>query len=202
MFDSLPLVYSLQEHQRGDAFREDLRRKVENEETAGNNFRVHRGLLCYFYKRARRRRRVVPSSLRQMILRYFHDADFAGHLGARKTFCKIASNSWCPDMRAEVFDYVLKCELCQRAKPALDARVGLHSAQPSSQPMQKLFVDFVGPPVRSRRGNIAILVVVDAFSKFVSFYPVRRITSRVVLDCLEKGFFPRLARLSTFYGQR
>jgi hypothetical protein len=79
-----------------------------------------------------------------------------------------------------------KCELCQRAKTA---SVGLHSAKPSYQPMEKS-VDFVGPLVRSKWGNITILVVVDAFSKFVSFYPVRKITSRVVSDCLERGFFP------------
>ena len=93
-------------------------------------------------------------------------------------------------MRQEVFDYVLKCDLCQRAKPAQNTRVGLHSAEPSRYSMEKLFIDFVGPLVRSKRGNIAILVVVDGFSKFVTFFPVRKITSHVVLDSLERSFFP------------
>jgi hypothetical protein len=127
--------------------------------------------------------------LRCMVVRYFHDGIFAGHLGTRKTLGKISSNCWWPSMRNEVFNYVHKCELCQRMKPVQNARVGLHSAEPSSYPMEKLFVDFVGPLVRSKRGNIAILVVVDAFSKFVVFYPVRKITSRAVLECLERGFF-------------
>jgi hypothetical protein len=83
-------------------------------------------------------------------------------------------------MRKDVFDYVRKCELCQRAKPAQNAHVGLHSANPCSEPMKKLFIDFVGPVVRSKLGNIAILVVVNAFSKFVFLYPVRRITSQVI----------------------
>jgi len=125
-----------------------------------------------------------------MVLRYFHDGVFAGHLGARKTLDKVASNFWWPGMRKEVFRYVRGCELCQRAKPAQNTHVGLHSAEPSARPMEKLFVDFVGPLVRTKRGNIAILVVVDAFSKFVAFYPVRKITARVVLECLERGFFP------------
>jgi hypothetical protein len=56
--------------------------------------------------------------------------------------------------------------------------------------MEKLFIDFVGPLVRSKRGNIAILVVEDGFSKFVFFYPVRRITAQSILDCLERSFFP------------
>jgi hypothetical protein len=102
-----------------------------------------------------------------MVLQYFHDGILAGHLGARKTLGKIVANFWWPSMRKDVFDYVRKCELCQRAKPAQNAHVGLYSANPCAEPMEKLFIDFVGPLVRSKRGNIAILVVVDAFSKFV-----------------------------------
>jgi hypothetical protein len=191
MLDSLPLVYSsLQEQQKNDAFCENLRKKVEGKEASAKNFQLHKGLLCFFPRRAKRRRWVVPPTLRSMVIQYFHDGVFAGHLGARKTLGKIVSNLWWPCMRQEVFDYVQRCELCQRAKPAQNTRIGLHSAQPSRYPMEKLFIDFVGPLVRSTRGNIAILVVVDAFSKFVAFYPVRKITSRAVLECLERSFLP------------
>jgi hypothetical protein len=41
-------------------------------------------------------------------------------------------------------------------------------------------MDFFGPIIRSRRGNIAVLVILDGFSKFVAMYPVRRITSEIV----------------------
>ena len=56
--------------------------------------------------------------------------------------------------------------------------------------MEKLFLDFVGPLTRTKRGNTGILVVVDSFLKFVWFYPVRRISSQAVVDCLEKNYFP------------
>jgi hypothetical protein len=49
---------------------------------------------------------------------------------------------------------------------------------------------FFGPLTRSKRGNIAFLVVVDGFSKFVSFFALCRITAQVVYDCLERGYFP------------
>jgi len=191
MLNSLPLVYSsLQEYQGDDALCRDLKRKVENKIAAADNFCIYNGLLCYSPKKARRRRWVVPSSLKRMLLQYFHDGGLAGHLGARKTFSKIVSNIWWPSMRKDVFDYVRKCELCLRAKPEQNMCVGLHSSEPCSEPMEKLFVEFVGPLVRSKRGNIAILVVVDAFSKFVFIYPVRRITAQLVLECLERSFFP------------
>ena len=80
-------------------------------------------------------------------------------------------------------------ELFQWAKPAQDMRVGLHSASPLALPMDRLFIDFVGPLVRTKRGNIAILVMVHSFSKFVSFHPVRKMTSSAVSDYLEREYF-------------
>jgi transposase InsO family protein len=56
--------------------------------------------------------------------------------------------------------------------------------------MERIFIDFVGPIVRSRKGNMAVLVVLDGLSKFVCMYPVRRISSKVVKNCLQDKFFP------------
>jgi len=89
-----------------------------------------------------------------------------------------------------VFGYVRKCDMFQRAKPAQETRVGLHTAKPTSEPMDRLFAGFVGPLMGTKRGNIVILVVVDSFSKFVEFHPVRRMTSQTVLSYLERTYFP------------
>jgi hypothetical protein len=125
LLESLPLVYSsLESHQKEDWLCKDLPKGIQPALGSTGNFRMHKGLLYYFPKNARRRRWVVPVSLRSMLCKYFHDAVLSGHLGARKTHQKIATNFWCPKMRAGKFEYVRKCELCQRAKPAQDARVG------------------------------------------------------------------------------
>ena len=67
--------------------------------------------------------------------------------------------------------------------------MGLHSATPTTRPIERLFVDSVGPLVRTRRGNIAILVILDGFSKFVKFFAVRKISSQTAVGCLEREFF-------------
>jgi hypothetical protein len=56
--------------------------------------------------------------------------------------------------------------------------------------MERIFIDFVGPIVRSRQGNLALLVVLGGFSKFVAMYPVRKITSDAVVSCLVGRYFP------------
>lgn len=70
-----------------------------------------------------------------------------------------------------------------------ETRVGLHSANLVSRPMDRLFVDFVDPLVRSNRGNIAFLFVANYFSKSVSLCRVRKITSQAVSDYLEREYF-------------
>jgi hypothetical protein len=173
-----------------DAFYKDLCGKIQQAQGGADNLKVWKGLFCYFPRKAKRCRWVVPAALKSMLLKYFHDSVLSGHLRAHKTFWKIAANFWWPRMQREAFAYVHQCKACQRAKPAQDMRVGLHSVNLSSRPMEKLFMDFVGPLTCTKRGNIAILVVVDAFSKFVQFYPVRKMSSWVVSDSLERVFFP------------
>ena len=128
-----------------------------------------------------------------MLLHYFHSTALSGHFGARKTLSKM-THFWWPQMRAEVFKFVRRCDLCQRAKPAQKTCVGLHSSTPCVQPMERLFIDFVEPLTRTKRGNVAIL---GSFSKFVSFFAVRKISAQVVCDCLEKAFFPAYGTPST-----
>jgi hypothetical protein len=60
--------------------------------------------------------------------------------------------------------------------------------------MDSLFIDFVGPLTRSKGGNIAILVAVDNFSKSVSFFPVRKISSQAVIALRNRIFLPLVRR--------
>jgi hypothetical protein len=191
LLQSHPFVYSsLSDHQSKDPLCVDLGRSITDGLDTDEKFQLHKGLLVYCPRGARRRRFVVPETLRPMLLHYFHDSALAGHLGAFKTRRKVAANFFWPKMRSEIFEYVKKCELCQSAKPAQSTQIGLHSAEPSSIPMERIFIDFMGPLVRSKRGNTAILVVVDGFSKFVVFYPTRALTAQAVCDKLERGYFP------------
>jgi len=95
-----------------------------------------------------------------------------GHFGALKTFQKIAVNFYWPKMRVDIYEYVHCCDLCQKAKLAQFIHVGLLSASPISGATERLFIDFIGMLTQSKQGNVAILVVLDVFSKFVSFSSV------------------------------
>jgi len=92
-------------------------------------------------------------------------------------------------MRVDIYEYVHYCDLCQTAKLAQFTRVGLHSASPISGATERLFIDFIGMLTQSKQGNVAILVVLDVFSKFVSFSCLKNFVPGHVCQ-FEEGLFP------------
>jgi transposase InsO family protein len=55
--------------------------------------------------------------------------------------------------------------------------------------MQKIFIDYVGKFPRSKAGHTAILVCVDAFSKYVWLIPVRQATTSATIKALKERIF-------------
>jgi hypothetical protein len=105
LMESLPLVYSsLEEHQKVDPWSKKVLEDVPINGGQDSKFQISRNLLFYWPKGAKRRRWVVPTSLRSMLLHYFHDTPLSGHLGARKTFTRIAANLWWLQIRNEIFN--------------------------------------------------------------------------------------------------
>ena len=93
LLQSLPLVYSsLADHQDKGPFCIDLRGRITNGLNNDAKFQLHKGLLVYYPRGARRKRFVVPETLRSMLLHYFHNYVLAGDLGAFKPFRKVAAN--------------------------------------------------------------------------------------------------------------
>jgi hypothetical protein len=88
----------------------------------------------------------------------------SAHLGVTKTLQKISKVFYWPGLRPDIRRYVRRCVPCQQAKPAQNTQVGLHQSGVVSKPMERVFVEFVGPTVRSRRGNVAIFVILDGLS--------------------------------------
>jgi hypothetical protein len=95
LLEYVPLVYSsLGEHQGEDMFCKDIKERVLRAKPEFESYQIHKDPTCYFPKGARRCRWLVPSVLRCMTLKYFHDSALSGHLGAFKPFCRITTNFW------------------------------------------------------------------------------------------------------------
>ena len=62
------------------------------------------------------KRIIVPSNLKARILKSFHDAPTTGHQGIDRTYEKLNRYYWWPNMKKDVTNYVLSCNVCCKNK--------------------------------------------------------------------------------------
>lgn len=126
---------------------------------------------------------VVPRDVRWQICRLNHDD--MGHFGAEKTLKKIRENYWFANMGTFVKKYVNACLNCTYYKGSSGKKQGmLYPIEKVPTPFHTLHVDHLGPFVTSRKGNKFLLVMVDAYTKFVILEPVKDTKTRRVTKAL------------------
>ena len=87
---------------------------------------------------------------------------------------------------SDVHDYVTSCEVCQRAKLALPTEVPLLNTH-IGRTMQLVQVDILEVPL-SRKGNIYLLVVEDAFTEWLECYPIPNQKTETITEKLVELF--------------
>jgi hypothetical protein len=82
-------------------------------------------------------------------------------------------------MRARIERFIKSCDVCQRCKFPNRALVGEMHSIIAENPGDLVTVDYYGPLPASRSRVTYIFVVIDAFSKFVRLYPLRRAQAKI-----------------------
>ncbi|GFV94660.1 retrovirus-related Pol polyprotein from transposon 17.6 [Trichonephila clavipes] len=110
---------------------------------------------------------VIPKHLRADILRHFHDAPTAGHLGFAKTYDRIRKRFYWPGMYRNVVRYVMHCRECQRRKSVSQRRPGrLVPIPPAIAPFHRIGIDLLGRFPKSTHGNKWIIVCTDYSTRY------------------------------------
>lgn len=126
------------------------------------------------------------AAIRVNILYQNHDHPTAGHLGQKKTFNSISKYYYWPGMKQYSDTYVETCVRCRTSKTVSQKPAGL--LQPLVIPTRRweeISLDFITCLPPSKKGNDAILVVVDSLSKMAHFIALRISSSATeVLDLL------------------
>ena len=129
---------------------------------------------------------VVPTDMRESILKAMHDTLTAGHLGQHKTMEKLLQHFYWFKVREDVKVWVSRCEVCQSVKvPTKGAKAPLGRMIVGGI-MDRLCTDLMGPLPLTPRGNKHVLVVTDSFSKWTEIFAVPDETAetcaRVILN--------------------
>jgi hypothetical protein len=114
----------------------------------------------------------VPGSeqIRTQIIREHHDTPLNGHLGEHKTLERVARQYFWPSMRRTVQQYIHQCQSCQANKGSNQLPIGLlQSIEIPGKRWETVSMDLITKLPTTSRGNDAIIVFVDKFSKMVHY---------------------------------
>ena len=118
----------------------------------------------------------ITEEFKDLIWNAMHVIANAGHLGVTKTYTKLRNRYYWPKMSSETATYVHNCEICAQANKVGHVKVPLVSLPVPTAPMQRIHIDIVAIAVRSQQAKY-ILVIIDAFSKYLIAKPMTRKTS-------------------------
>lgn len=135
-----------------------------------------------------------------------HDAQIAkvhnatvGHRGIQATVAalKSAGTVW-DGMNADVDRFIKSCPICQKIRLGNASAAASTRTTVVSEPFSVVSVDTVGPLPADDRGNKYIVVVIDAFSRFVELFPAVDATAvqaaRALLEVFGRYGAPRAVR--------
>jgi len=178
--DEFPLERKLEYLQLSDLELRKISRKLEVEDD--DRYSLVNGLV--YRKVDKNLRFVVPESMIHNVLKIYHD-DMA-HCGTRKTLEGISLHYWFPHMRRRTQDYIDNCITCLTSNSSANRFEGETQLFPlPAVPMDVVHMDHFGPLQQTKNKHKYILVIIDAFSRFVWLFAVKSTGSKETIRKLE-----------------
>ena len=132
------------------------------------------GLLMHIasVKVARKWVTVVPETLKESVLRYFHGLPISGHNGSRRVRLAIKRLFWWHGLVKDTKKWVKACLVCALRKTRRRFGQTLPVTLSTNLPWDVCAIDIVGPLIPSDRGHKWVLTMIDCFSKFPIAIPL------------------------------
>lgn len=133
---------------------------------------------------------VVPHRYRDNILSLAHETPMSGHLGINKTYHKILNHFFWPGLKSDVTRYCNSCHTCQMVgKPNQTIpKAQLHPIPAIEEPFSRILIDCVGPLPKTKSGNVYLLTIMCASTRFPEAIPLRNIKAKTIVKALVKFF--------------
>jgi len=129
----------------------------------------------------------VPADMCEQVIRSCHDE--MCHVGENKTIELIKQIYWFPKLTERVKKYINSCLKCIIFSPKEGKGEGLlNLIDKGNKPFQTIHIDHFGPINQTKGRFKHILVIVDAFSKFLTLYPVRTVAAKETCSKLSQYF--------------
>lgn len=133
---------------------------------------------------------LVPTKLRDQVLRLAHDSVLAGHLGVKKTKERILAEFYWPGVQGDITRYCQSCDICQKTFPKGKVpKIPVGELPLIDTPFSRVAVDLVGPiHPSSDKGNRFILTMMDYATRYPEAKALKYIDSNTVAEALFQMF--------------
>lgn len=164
-------------------------------DTAAKNWVMHNGCLHHI-RRQRRSAKVfvqlvLPKAMHEKVMESYHDELLAGHCGYFKTAQKIQQWYWWPAMNKDIKEWVAQCPVCQKHNHNYSKVAGKLAPIMATRPFQIMGMDILTDLPKTPRGNIAIVVFTDYYTKWVEAFALEEMTATYVASKLITGVLCR-----------
>ena len=126
---------------------------------------------------------IVPRLLIRDAIRHAHE--LSGHLGQKKTIQKAEELFYWANLRVDVCNYVKQCITCQRFKGTQGLSQQYKELPPVHKPLERIGIDLTDM-VSGSQSFRYVLTVIDHYSRFVRFFPLKTKHTTHVVDALRQ----------------
>jgi transposase InsO family protein len=114
---------------------------------------------------------------------------YTGHWGVDLLYKKAkeifdAQGKKVPNLKAHCRQFVRKCPCCQKMSQLRTPILAQKFTLSTYAPMERVYTDSIGPLPADEQGNKYILVIIDAFTRWIELYAIPDTTAEIAARCL------------------
>ncbi|XP_048515933.1 uncharacterized protein LOC125502163 [Athalia rosae] len=125
---------------------------------------------------------MIPDvSLREGIIKEYHESLLGGHQGVTKIYNRIRENYHWPNIKAQIQDFVKTCDSCQKKKLVrIKTKLPMIITDTPADTFDKVALDIIGPLPVTESNNQYLLTVQCNLTKFLDAIPLPNATAQTI----------------------
>ncbi len=131
----------------------------------------------------------LPDRYRKEALCETHDSIFAGHNAALKSYKKLTTSYFWPNVYSHVLNHTQTCLRCQQRKTSKKKHSPLAPLPIPDMPNTRLHADLFGSMVDATRKSAYILCITDAFTKYAVVTSIPNKDAQTVAKAIFEQWF-------------